>query len=192
MKSSTHIMIRITMTATFLTVNSFYSSSSGKENELDKRVRGDHSIVTPGAGAEGVELGEDIDAVMLRFGRDGFRMSRPPGLRELFKDVFDVDGVVKLFFDRIYYSDDNKIAFCVLRDRVEAVIGLSGDRITIHGIELEKGVSNFIFNYGNRDLLLIRVGTNGIYLYRNLGIAVMDDGMNDSIDLYIVFRPPTN
>lgn len=163
--------------------------SSQERDELHQRIRSDTSLVVPGNGAEGVVLGEEIDGVLQRYRRDGFRVSRPPAFRELFKDVFNVDSEIKIVFDSLYFNEEKRVTLCVLRERVTAVIGLNGDRFTTDGVDLKKGINHFIFHYGNRDLAELRGGSNGIYLYPHLGIGAVDDGMNDSVDIYVVFPP---
>ncbi len=166
--------------------------SSSEDKTVQRRIMSDPSLVVPGCGAEGVMLGEEIGKVLHRFGMDKFRASRPPAHRELFKDVFDIDSSVKIVFDSLYLCEEKRMTLCVLNTRVVAVIGLNGDRTTVDGVDFKKGINAFIYHYGNRHLVKLQSGSNGIYLYRLLGIGAFDDGSNDSVDLFIVFSPDGN
>lgn len=177
------------ITAACIMCNVLPLMSSNEYNRVHHGILSDPSLVAPGHGAEGVMLGEEIDKVLRRHGRDRFRVSRPPMHRELFKDVFDIDSSVKIVFDSLYLCEEKRMALCVLNMRVGAVIGLNGDRITVEGVDFKKGINNFIYHYGNRNLVQLQSGSNGIYLYRHLGIGAIDDGLNDSVDLYVIFPP---
>jgi hypothetical protein len=150
----------------------------------------DETMIVPGLGSNGIVIGEDIDAVIRRFGKQKFRISKPNHVSELFKNVFKIVSDTKIYFDTIYYNDEQKCAACVFQGKVIAVIGFDTNRVTIDAVNLQSGINNFIFNYGNKNSKVLRSGTNGIYIYRDIGIAVVDDDMNDSIDLYIIFVPP--
>lgn len=166
-----------------------YATIIAAERLTDARgkILQDGRLIVPGVGSNSMLLGEDIDDVIKHFGRKAFRISSPGGTGELFKQVFNVSSNTKIYFNSIYYNDDRKSAACVYRDRVVAIIGFDNDCITIDTVDLKNGINSYIFHYGNRNLSLIKGGANGIYLYPELGIAVADDGMDDTIDLYIVF-----
>lgn len=154
-----------------------------------KTILNDKTAVVPGIGSDGVVLGEDIDQVLQRYGNKKFRISKPNRGNELFKNVFKVECAAKLYFDAIYYNDSDKFAVCVFQNIVIGVIGFDVNRVTIDRVNLQGGINNFIFNYGNKGLSVIRGGNNALYIYRGLGIIAVDDGTNDTIDMYIVFVP---
>jgi hypothetical protein len=79
----------------------------------------------------------------------------------------------------------------VFRGNVVAVIGFENSRMTTDDVNIQSGADNFIFNYGNRNLKVLTGGMNKIYIYPGLGIAVIDDNKNDTIDVYFVFAPGT-
>jgi hypothetical protein len=157
------------------------------ENVPYDRILRDHTIVAPGYGSEGVLVNEEIEPVLKRFGRMKFKISKSRNTGELFKDVFKVNSSYKLYFESLYYHEENKFTVCVFQGKVVALIGFNNNRITTDSVNMRSGINSFIFYYGKRSLRLIKADSNGIYLYPDRGIAVVDDGMNDSIDLYIVF-----
>lgn len=185
-------IITFTITSAFLMYNVSPLISSREDNTVQHRILSDPTLVAPGQGAEGVILGEEIDQVLRRHGRERFRASRPPMHRELFKDVFDIDSSVKIVFDSLYLCEEKRMTLCVLNMRVSAVIGFNGDRTTSDGVDFKRGITHFVYHYGNRNLIQLQSGNNGIYLYRHLGIGAIDDGLNDSVDLYIIFHPDGN
>ena len=72
-------------------------------------------------------------------------------------------------------------------DRVSAIAGLNTFRVTSDSVSLQNGIDNFIYNYGNSGLAIMKKGSHAMYLYRKQGIAVIDDSVNDSIDMYLLF-----
>jgi hypothetical protein len=163
--------------------------NGGGQSISQEKIIGDSTIIVPGRGSNGIVIGEDIDDVVMRFGKSKFKISRPNQVSELFKDVFKMRGNTRIYFDAMYYNEEKKCAVCVFKGRVDAVIGFDGSYTTSDAVNLQRGINNFIFNYGNRNLKLLRQGGNAIYVYPEHGIAVIDDGDNDTIDLYIVFSP---
>lgn len=157
-----------------------------------EKIISDTAIIVPGYGSNGIALGEDMDNVVMRFGKSKFKISRPNQASELFKDVFKVRGTTIIYFDAMYYNEEKKCAACVIKGRVVAVIGFEGSYTTSDAVNLQRGINNFIFHYGNRNVKHLRQGANVIYIYPDRGIAVIDDGDNDTIDLYVVFNPPVN
>lgn len=150
---------------------------------------GDGTMIAPGFGSDGILLGEDINAVIVRFGKSRFKLSKPDRARDLFSHVLKIAGPVKILFDAIYNNEERRCAACVFRGKVVAVIGFESGRTTTDNVNIQSGAENFIFNYGNRSLRTITSGTNKMYCYPGLGIVVADDDMNDTIDLYLVFPP---
>jgi len=161
----------------------------GQFGSKDNIIR-DDTMIVPGLGSNGIVIGEDIDTVIKRFGKQKFRISKPNRVSELFKDVFKIASDTRIYFDTIYYNDEQKCAVCVFQSKVNAVIGFDANRVTLDAVNLQSGINNFIYNYGNKNMKVLRSGTNGIYIYYTMGIAIVDDDMNDSIDLFIIFVPP--
>ena len=160
---------------------------AGEDTVSYDRIIRDNTIIAPGVGSDGVLLNEDMDAVATRFGLRKFKISKPRGTGELFKHVFKVDSGNKIYFDSLYYHEEKKFMVCVFRRKVVALVGFNNNNITTEAVSLRSGISSFMYYYGNRSARLIKSDSNGIYLYPGRGIAVIDDGMNDTIDVYIVF-----
>lgn len=154
-----------------------------------EKIINDGTIVAPGFGSDGIMLGEDINAVIGRFGKSRFKISKPKRVNELFAHVFKVAGPANIYFDTIYNNEEHNCAACVLKGNVVAVIGFDSSRSTVDNVIMQSGAENFIFNYGNRNLKILVSGTNKMYIYPGLGIAAIDDDTNDTIDLYLVFVP---
>ena len=159
------------------------------EANVESKIRNDDLLIAPGIGSHSMLLGEPVDPLILRAGRDKFKISQPTAQGELFKDVFHVTINIKIVFDALYYNESNNYTLCVYRGSVVAIVGLINTGMTTEGVSLKSGINNFIFNYGNTNVTRIQNGSHGMYVYRAKGIAVVDDDMNDSIDLYIVFSP---
>lgn len=183
--SPSHILLAVCISLNFFLI----TDALGEFGSGDDIIR-DETMIVPGLGSNGIVIGEDIEAVLQRFGKQKFRISKPSQVNELFKNVFKIASDTKIYFDSIYYNDYRKCAACVFQGRVIAVIGFDSNCVTKDAVNLESGINNFIFNYGNKNMIVLRSGTNGMYIYSALGIALADDDMNDSIDLFIVFAPP--
>ncbi len=151
----------------------------------------DSTLIAPGIGAEGILINEDIDEVFKRIGRRKFRISKPRTTGELFGNVLKVHSKSKIYFEALYCHEENKYIACVFHGKVVALIGLHNNRVTLDSVNLRSGVNSFIYNYGNKNCFLVKRDSNAIYIYPERGIAVADDEMNDSIDLYIVFKAQT-
>lgn len=158
----------------------------GEAKPYDRIIR-DTTLVGPGLGAEGILLNEDIEAVLKRFGRTRFKLSKPRHPEELFANVFKINSRKKIYFEAMFYNEENKFSACVFNNRVIAIIGFDHNRVTTDSVNLRSGINSFVYYYGNRNLKVLKADSNGLYLYPELGIGVADDGMNDSIDLYVVF-----
>jgi hypothetical protein len=153
---------------------------------FDKILR-DGTLLAPGFGSDGILLNEDIAVVLKKFGRRKFKISKPRNPGELFKTVFKVNSSKKIYFESMYYHEEYKFTVCVFQGKVVAIIGFDNNRMTTESVNLRSGINSFIFYYGNRNLRLLKADSNGIYIYPDRGIAVIDDGMNDAIDLYLIF-----
>lgn len=185
MKIVRNKITRITVIS-FLFFGFIGSHATGETVSHEKIIR-DNNIIAPGIGAEGIVINEDIDTVLQRIGRNKFKFSKPRYPGELFKNVFKLNSKRKIYFESMYYHEDGKYTACVFHGKVIAIIGFNNDRTTTDLINLRNGINDFIYHYGNRNLYLFRSDSNGIYMYPDRGIAVVDDGMNDSIDLYLIF-----
>jgi hypothetical protein len=159
------------------------------ETALENKIRSDDVLVAPGIGAQSVLLDDSIDSIMQKAGRDKFKFSKPAVPGDVFKDIFHVSIKIRIAFDAIYYNEYNNLALFVHRGNVVAIIGLVNTGITAEGVSLKAGINNFIFNYGNNNIVRLLSGSHGMYIYPSMGIAVVDDDMNDTIDLYVVFAP---
>jgi hypothetical protein len=159
------------------------------QSTVEQKLRTDDSLISPGIGSHSVLVGDMIDSVMRTTGREKFKISKPVTPGELFKDVFHIGTKIQIVFDAIYYSENNNYALCVSHGKVVAIIGFINTGITTDGVSLKSGINNFIFYYGNTNVLRIQSGSHGLYIYQTKGIALIDDDLNDSIDLYIVFSP---
>jgi hypothetical protein len=151
----------------------------------------DCTLIAPGIGAEGILINEDIDDVFKRVGRIKYKISKPRATSELFKNVFKVNGKSKIYFEALYYHEENKYTACVFHGKVVAIIGLNYNRVTLDSVNLRSGINNFVYNYGSRNCHLVKSDSSAVYIYPARGIAVADDGMNDSIDLYLIFKAET-
>jgi hypothetical protein len=178
------------LAAALLSFNFFLAAGALAEFGSRDNIIRDETMIVPGLGSNGIVIGEDIDAVIRRFGKHKFRISKPSHVGELFKNVFKIASDTKIYFDTIYYNDEQKCAACVFQGKVIAVIGFDVNRVTKDAVNLQGGINNFIYNYGNKNMKVLRSGTNGIYVYQAMGIALVDDDMNDSIDLFIIFVSP--
>jgi hypothetical protein len=167
-----------------------FADAANEAVPYDKILR-DASVIAPGIGSDGVLINEEINTVILRFVRTKFKISKPRYSGELFINVFKIKSKKRIFFESIYYHEENKFAAFVFQGKVVALIGFDNNRITTDSVNLRSGINSFIFYYGNRNLYLLKANSNGIYIYPGRGIAVMDDGMNDSIDLYLIFAIDT-
>lgn len=152
-----------------------------------ERILQDETLIVPGRGAERVLLSENIVNVMDRYGKYRFKYSRPPQISELFKDIFKVDGNLRIYFDGIYYNDEKKFALFVFKKMIVAVVGFNQNKITEDSILLSKGLDHFIFSYGNKHMTIVENAGNKICIYPDRGVALIDDGRDDGIDMYIVF-----
>lgn len=152
-------------------------------------LRSNESLVAPGLGSNTVLIGDEIDSVIQKEGRERFKISKPSITGELFKDVFHIGNKLQIYFNALYCNENDNYSLCVYNGKIVAVIGLSDSVTTVDGANLKLGITNFIFNYGNNNIVKLQRGSHGLYMYPSLGIAVIDDDMDDTIDLYIIFSP---
>jgi hypothetical protein len=159
------------------------------ESLIENDLRHDASLVAPGTGSNTVVIGDTIDSVIQKRGRERFKISKLSMMGELFKDIFHIGNKLKVYFTALYYNENDNYSLCVNNGHIVAVIGLTDSVTTVDGVSLKAGINNFIFNYGNNNIVRLKRGSHGLYAYPSLGIAVIDDDLNDTIDLYIIFAP---
>lgn len=154
--------------------------------ELALRIKNDPSLVAPGFGAEGVVLGERISSLLRDRGRPD-RVAAPGSAQHLFGAIFGYDAGPRIGFDRIFHYAYGRFSVFLRGDQVVAVACYDRARVTTDAVNLAAGAESFIFNYGNSGLERLARRSSTMYVYPNLGIAVADDGNDDSIDLVLVF-----
>lgn len=154
--------------------------------EFAVRIKSDPSLVAPGFGAEGVVLGERTSSLLRDRGRPD-RVAAPESARHLFGAIFGHDTGPRIRFDRIFHYAYGRFSVFLLGDEVVAVAGYDRARVTTDAVNMAAGVESFIFNYGNSGLQRLERRSSTMYVYPYLGIAVADDGNDDSIDLVLVF-----
>jgi hypothetical protein len=155
--------------------------------DLSSRLRDDETLVVPGRGAERLLIAEGADAVAARMGTPE-RIARFDVTGELFEKVYKMPADLKIPYDMIYYYRAKKCVVFLHQGKVSAIAGLSNSRVTDLPADLSRGVERFIFSYGNDGLAVAEKGRNRAYIYGRLGIALFDDGANDGIDMYLVFK----
>jgi hypothetical protein len=154
--------------------------------DLEIKLRTDPSLIVPGVGAESIVLGEEYGAVLSRMGPPQ-RSARFPSRKDLFLDVYKQKSPLEIRFDRILYYDVKKVVVFLTAGRVYAIAGLDRHRVTVDAVNLDSGLNYFIFRYGNEGLHRAVRGNSRCYIYEQEGIAVMDDGEDNIIDMYVVF-----
>ncbi|MFC1669060.1 hypothetical protein ACFL20_01605 [Spirochaetota bacterium] len=155
---------------------------------LKDKIYNDNNLIIPGFGADGVLLNDENLKVMQNFSYYKCKISSYKNKKEIFKDVLRIKCKYNIFFDKTIAYNKRKIIIFSYRRRVVAVIGLSNKRITSDSVNLSKGIEYFIFKYGNRGLVKMEKGRHKIYLYNKIGIALIDDNSDDSINMYIIFN----
>ncbi len=177
-----HVIVYLT--AFFLCLAfSFSDNASGA-----RRKANSGRVIIPGSGAVNVFLNDTTEKIESQFGKSRRIESRFPSKKEIFRDVFRIKGGTRIYFDLVYYYKSLDIIVFFNDRRVTAVIGLSPG-VTSDRIDLRGGMDSVLFHYGNDSLSVIRTGTHRIYQYPNRGIAFVDDNADDSIDMYMIFRP---
>ena len=107
-----------------------------------------------------------------------------PASRSCSADVLNVKINRKVYFDRILKI--GSISFFCLNGRVNAIIGYDDNRFTSENVALDRGADNFIYNYGNKGVSVIKNGANRLIIYEEKGIFIIDDKTDDVIDAYAV------
>lgn len=171
---------------TALLVLPLLGMSLGEDGRI--KLRSDRVLVVPGIGAEGVELGEDV-AVLVSLVGYPEKIVNPGEKKEIIRDIFNARASLSLYYDKVYYYQTRKSIFFIKQGRVSAIAGLERSRVTIDSVDLNAGLENFIFNYGNEGLEVLERQKGRLYIYSRIGILVADDRGDNSIDLFIVFPP---
>ncbi len=151
------------------------------------RIISDVMLIVPGIGAEKAMVGSDLNKFLQRTRRAQYKVSRLKKAGEVFADILKINSDIKIYFDEIYLNDETGSVIYSLNKKITAVSGLSQERQTIDMVDLKSGMENFLFNYGSAGLEKIENSISRVYIYKSTGIALFDDGKNDTIDLYIVF-----
>lgn len=161
---------RITLLASLLPLLIFISCSWGN--------RKDRSLIIPGKGAEGYSISQIIDDNITNHGKK----------KELFSTVLKVKSKYKLYFNQSIMSD--RYILLLLDNAVKAIIITSvTDHVTTDAVKISRGKENFIINYGNRGLVPFRSKSNSLYYYPSLGIMVIDDLNDNTINMIIISSP---
>lgn len=153
---------------------------------LENNIRNDSVLVVPGIGAENTLLNDKADSVITIKGYPD-KVSEFKKRMELFFNIFEVKSSLKIYYNKIYSYESRKAVIFLDNGVVSAIVGLSNGRISPDSVDLSRGIDYFVFSYGNRNLEIIKKDRDRIYLYSNIGIALIDDNGDDSIDMFIVF-----
>lgn len=161
-------------------------STQFTEAELKIKVKTDRMLIAPGIGAEYVVIKDSYKELAAAKGTPE-RVADFKSQKELFRDVYNIRSAINIDFDKICYYEIKKTIVFMKSGEVVAVAGLDRNRVTIDSINLGAGVENFLFNYGNDGLSVIKRGEDKIYMYGNIGIALFDDKGDNVIDMFLVF-----
>lgn len=165
------------------------SLNSVDSKKYNNYIKSDPTIVIPGYGAERIVLGEKISSALYRLKKNNFHLSKFSKEQELFSRVFNIKSNYRIYFKRIYYFEKKGIIIFSNDAIITGIMGLNSSRVTIESVNLEKGIESILFNYGSKDLHIIKNSTGKIYSYLNYGIAFFDDDIDNTIDMYLVFKP---
>jgi hypothetical protein len=142
-------------------------------------VRNDINLIVPGKSAEGFNLGQEIH-------KKDYKVyeSRETNIA----DILEADNFADIKFDSLSRSGNSSILF-LEKGIITAIAGLTIERrTTSDGVLLSRGIGNFILNYGNSGLSIVKRKNHSIYIYKESGIAVFDDNNDKTIDMYLIFR----
>ncbi|HNR88166.1 MAG TPA: hypothetical protein PKM65_07485 [Spirochaetota bacterium] len=157
--------------------------------DFPRRVPADETLAVPGVGAERIVVGDAAPVVIGRLGVPDAK-AQFPERRELFRDVLLTPAPITLFFTAVYEYRTRRVAVFMDRDRVTAIVARTTGRVTPESVSLARGVEYFIFTYGNAGMHAIaKPPANTLFLYPRLGIGIVDDKNDDTIDMFIIFAP---
>jgi len=160
-----------------LIISNFFLFSCTSSDKINPNI--DLNLIVPGRTAEGFNIGEQIK-------EDSFTVyeSRENNIAE----ILTLDYFSDLKFDSLIYKENESVLF-LNKGIITAIAGLTIDkRITSDAVLLSRGVDNFILNYGNSGLSIMKRGEHSVYIYKDFGIAVFDDNNDNIIDMYLIFK----
>jgi len=142
-------------------------------------VKTDINLIVPGIRAEGFDLGQEIR-------KEDYKVyeSRETNIA----DILGTDNFADIKFDSLIRNGNASILF-LEKGVITAIAGLTIERrTTSDAVLLSRGIDNFILNYGNSGLSIVKGKNHSIYIYKKSGIAVFDDNNDNTIDMYLIFR----
>lgn len=172
---------------TLLALDVHGSVPERESSEDAARVVRDSSLVVPGVGAEGILLGMKVEEVKELKGEPERVTQKKRWM--LFEDVFKLKEVDDVPFDSMLVYGYPDVTVGLKSGKVQFVIGQSSQRVTSSGVSLERGVQYLIFRMGNEGLHILERTEKSLYMYSTRGLALFDDGSDDSIEMYAVFKP---
>ena len=139
----------------------------------------DIDLIVPGHSAEGFKLGEKIKEKNFKiYGSSETSIA----------GILNLDYFSYIKFDSLIRNGNASIVF-LNKGVTVAIAGLVIERrTTSDAVLLSRGIDNFILNYGNSGLTVLKEKNNSVYIYKNAGIAVFDDNNDNVIDMFLVFR----
>lgn len=142
-------------------------------------IKRDINLIVPGKSAEGFALGQEIRKENFKVYESG---------KTNIADILDTDNFADIKFDSLIHNGDASILF-LEKGIITAIAGLTIERrTTSDAVLLSRGIDNFILNYGNSGLSIVKGKNHSIYIYKESGIAVFDDNNDNTIDMYLIFR----
>ena len=152
----------------------FSCASTDKAN-----IKRDINLIVPGKSAEGFDLGQKID-------KEDYKVFESSETNVA--DILEADNFADIKFDSLIRNGNSSILF-LEKGIITAIAGLTIERrTTSDAVILSRGIDNFILNYGNSGLSIVKGKNHSIYIYKESGIAVFDDNNDKTIDMYLIFR----
>ena len=142
-------------------------------------IRNDINLIVPGKSAEGFDLGQEIN-------KEDYKVFESSEAN--IGDILEADNFTEIKFDSLIRNGNSSILF-LEKGIITAIAGLTIERrTTSDAVLLSRGIDNFILNYGNSGLSIVKGKNHSIYIYKESGIAVFDDNNDKTIDMYLIFR----
>ena len=154
---------------------------------IHERIINDETLVVPGMGAEKIIIHEPVAILNSTYQGLDYRLAKVGDNQDVFRDILKINNKNGIVFNEIRYFYGNNVVVFIKNNIVQSVAGMNTDRITLDSVDLGRGASYFVFNYGNESLTVYKKPNGYVYIYAAKGIAVFDDDNDDSIDLYMVF-----
>ena len=161
--------------------------SANPSEVLENKIPGNRELIVPGIGAETVLLHQNITDVAGIFSGYQYKLSKFKKIKDIFKDIYNIKISLNIQYDKIYHYDSRQCTFFSYKDKISAIIGLNSHRVTNDSVDLKRGIEYFVFHYGNKDMIIKKRGNHKIYIYYKIGIALIDDNSDNSIDMFIIF-----